>query len=288
MFSSSSPGYSDRWFKPVSKLVTLCLASVVLMFADDHYAFTNSIKSAMRTVLYPLQWAANLPLQSYNDARIFLSNQSKLHQENLALETENVRLKAELGRQHTIERQLLELKGLKATTQMNLASGIITAEVISNGRDPLSDKLIINQGSKAGIHLGQGVVDGKGLIGQVTAVHPFNAEITLLLDNKQVTPIMIERTGERSLLYGTGNSVEMRYLPIEADLKVGDILVTSGLDDVYPSGVPVATVISAKRNITATFYQPEVTTLAGMKSSRHVLILPKSASASKLPAESVQ
>lgn len=276
MFSSSSHRYSDRWFKPVSKLVILCIASVALMFADDRYSFTNSIKSATLTVLYPLQWAANLPLQTYNEASVFLSDQSKLHQKNTELEAENVRLKAELGRQRSIEREFLELKSLQVTqAQSQPQQGMVSAEVISNGRDPLSDKLIINQGSNAGITQGQGVVDGKGLIGQITAVHPFNSEVTLLLDNKQVIPVMIERTGERTLLYGTGNGIELRYLPIESDLKAGDVLVTSGLDDVYPSGVQVASVINAKKNVTATFYQPYVVALAGVKSSRHVLVLPK-------------
>lgn len=289
MFSSSSHRYSDRWFKPVSKLVVLCVASIALMFADDRFAFTNSIKSATLTVLYPLQWAANLPLQTYNEASVFLSDQTKLHQKNTELEAENVRLKAELGRQRSIEREFAELKSLQQKAQTEPQQGMVSAEVISNGRDPLSDKLIINQGSSAGITLGQGVIDGKGLIGQITSVHPFNSEVTLLLDNKQVIPVMIERTGERTLLYGTGNGIELRYLPIEADLKEGDVLVTSGLDDVYPSGIPVASVINAKKNVTATFYQPYVVAVAGVKSSRHVLVVPKSVPAiTEIPPKGLQ
>ncbi|WP_434779356.1 rod shape-determining protein MreC [Neisseria sp. Ec49-e6-T10] len=283
MSQGFSFNYSNRGTKPVTKLVVFSLLSIGLMIADEHLSLMKGIKSAVLTVLYPIQWAADLPVQAYDHAKIFLTNQSELHEENRKLLIENTELKAKLGTQNTLYRSLAELQALQ-NIQSRFPAVVTSAQIISTQQDPFSNKLLISKGSSSGVELGQPVIDNHGLLGQVTTVQPYSAEITLLTNSKQVIPVMIERTGERALLYGSGNGVDLRYLSTNTQLQTNDILVTSGLDDVYSPGIPVARIIEATKNIASPFYRTQVVPLAGVNQSRYILVLAKAKYRSASPS----
>ncbi|UOP01787.1 rod shape-determining protein MreC [Kingella potus] len=158
---------------------------------------------------------------------------------------------------------------------MQALTGGTAAQIVSNGKNPLSDKLLLDKGSKDGLRAGDPAVDGNGLIGQLTAVHPFVSELTVLTNAQSVVPVMVERTGVRSLLYGDGNRVILRYFPVDADLQPGDLLVTSGMDSVYPAGIPVARVEQAERSSGTPYYRTALSLPAAVHSSKHVLVLPQ-------------
>lgn len=266
--------FLSRAIKPTTKMVVLVTASLGLLFGSNQYPMTQTVRNTVLSVLYPIQWLANVPLNSYRSAEIFLTKQNQLHQEVVTLKADNIALHIQMTQLKTLQRELAELKSLQQLVDTPLTV-VTSAQVASNGRDPIASKLVLDKGSKHQIQAGQVVVDKNGLLGQVTNIQPFSAEVSMVTDNKQVVPIMVERTGERALLYGNGQNVDLRYFPIDGDLQEGDLLVTSGLDDTYPAGIPVATVKSAEKNLATPYYRTKVKPLAGIHRARYVLILPR-------------
>lgn len=276
---------SGQGAKPLAKLFILILCSFALLFADGRFALIQTIRTTIITALYPVQTAANVPGDLFKKVKIFFVSQTEVQKENARLQFENAQLTAQIYNQNVLDKTLSELKVLGATQKTDMAV-VTIAEVLVSNQSPFSNKINLTKGSKDKVALGQAVVDANGLIGQVSYVSPFISEVTLLISNKQITPVMIERTGDRALLYGSGNGVELRYLPTEVDLKAGDRLVTSGSDGIYIPGIPVAKVLEAKKSIASPFYKVKSVPLSGIRRSRYLFILEKD-SLSKEVAEAL-
>ena len=272
--SEPSLSFTRERVHPVTKLIGLSLVSISLMVLDTRYAAVQQAKSVVATALQPLQWVANQPVHLYEYSRSFLQSQNKLLDENQRLREENMRLQALSNQLHAQAKELKELHLLQRLQAHGIEAST-TAQIISNGKDPLADKLIINRGSHHNLQVGDAVIDQNGLIGQITQVQPFSSELTLLTHSQMVIPVMVARTGVRSLLYGNGNEVSLRYFPVDADLQKDDVLVTSGLDSVYPVGVPVAKVTAVQRASGTPYYRTTVLPLAAVNSSKYVLVLPQ-------------
>ena len=252
------------------------------MMLDNRYAAVQAAKGYVATALYPLQWLANQPVRLYEYMSGFMQSQTALLASNRQLLEENGRLKMLAQQTQQQKRELQELQALGGLQQHGVQA-VATAEVISNGKDPLSDKLIINKGSRNGLQNGDAVIDQYGLIGQITQVQPLSAELTLITNSQTVIPVVVARTGVRSLLYGSGGAVNLRYFPTDADLQPGDILQTSGLDSVYPQGIPVARVDQAARAAGTPYYRVTLSPLAAFRSSKYVLTLPQTAAQPATP-----
>ena len=272
--SEPSLSFTRERVHPVTKLIGLSLVSISLMVLDTCYAAVQQVKSVVATALQPLQWVANQPVRLYEYSRSFLQSQNKLLDENQRLREENMRLQALSNQLHAQAKELKELHLLQRLQAHGIEAST-TAQIISNSKDPLADKLIINRGSHHNLQVGDAVIDQNGLIGQITQVQPFSSELTLLTHSQMVIPVMVARTGVRSLLYGNGNEVSLRYFPVDADLQKDDVLVTSGLDSVYPVGVPVAKVTAVQRASGTPYYRTTVLPLAAVNSSKYVLVLPQ-------------
>ena len=272
--SEPSLSFTRERVHPVTKLIGLSLVSISLMVLDTRYAAVQQVKSVVATALQPLQWVANQPVRLYEYSRSFLQSQNKLLDENQRLREENMRLQALSNQLHAQAKELKELHFLQRLQAHGIEAST-TAQIISNSKDPLADKLIINRGSHHNLQVGDAVIDQNGLIGQITQVQPFSSELTLLTHSQMVIPVMVARTGVRSLLYGNGNEVSLRYFPVDADLQKDDVLVTSGLDSVYPVGVPVAKVTAVQRASGTPYYRTTVLPLAAVNSSKYVLVLPQ-------------
>lgn len=274
--SEPSLNFAQKGMKPASKLIVLSIVCVALMMLDSRYAAVQHAKGYVATALYPLQWLANQPVHLYRYINGFMQSQSALMADNKRLNEENGRLKLMLEQSKLHARDLAELKKLQGLQQQGIR---ITggAEIVSNGKDPLSDKLILNKGSTHGVRAGDAVIDGNGLMGQVTQVYPLNAELTLVTNGKTVIPVAVARTGVRSLLYGSGSAVSLRYFPSDADLRAGDVLLTSGLDSVYPEGIPVAKIDQVSHAAGTPYYRVSLSPLAGFRSSKYVLVIPQQA-----------
>jgi rod shape-determining protein MreC len=165
-------------------------------------------------------------------------------------------------------RALLELRGaLKVRSQ--------TAEVLYDAPDPYSRKVIIDRGNRDGLVISSPVINEAGVLGQVTRVYPYSAEVTLLTDKEAAIPVLNSRTQARSAAFGNsaGAGLELRFMAGNADVQVGDLLSTSGVDGVYPAGLPVAKVVSVDRKVETGFARIALAPIAEPDSVRHVLVL---------------
>ena len=268
---SFTRSYRER---PVNRLIILSIISILLMVLDNRYAAVRQIKTYLATALQPLQWLADQPVALYDYGSTFLKSQQTLIRENQRLQTENMRLSTAIRQNNVQQLELAELKKLNLLAGSGIGDSK-AAKIVSNGKNPFSDKLLLNKGSSDGLKTGDAVIDQYGLIGQISAVQPFNAELTILTNSQTVIPVMVARTGVRSLVYGDGNQISLRYFPLDADLQPGDLLVTSGMDSVYPAGIPVAKVESALRSSGTPYYRTTLSIPAAIRSSQYVLVLPQ-------------
>ncbi|MGH8648065.1 MAG: rod shape-determining protein MreC, partial [Burkholderiales bacterium] len=168
-------------------------------------------------------------------------------------------------------RQLRELLAARERLRVELAA----AEVLYAARDPFSRKVVIDRGSQQDVRPGQPVVDNRGLVGQVTRAYPWLAEVTLVTDKGQFVPVQNVRNGLRAVLSGTGSdgALELRFIPLNADFQNGDELVTSGIDGVYPPGLPVARVTNVERSAEQIFARITGTPLGGVANHTHLLVV---------------
>lgn len=261
---------------PANKLILLAVLSVTLLVLDNHYAGVGKGKKYAALILYPMQWVSNKPVQLYDYISNLFQSQDYLLEENQRLTADNARLKLEARQVVLQSRELAELKTLAQLQQYGLSSST-TAEVVSAGDEPLSDYILINKGTQDNVVLGDAVVDEGGLMGQVTEAQHLNAKVSLITDSNIVIPVMVERTGVRTLVYGGGGVLTLRYFPTDADLQPDDVLLTSGLDSVYPVGIPVARVLQTSRNAGTPYYKVVLQPSAALRSSKYVLVLPQKA-----------
>jgi rod shape-determining protein mreC len=263
--------------KLLPRFVVYIALAAGLMVADYRFSLMQPVRAAVMPMLYPAQWLANQPVQLYQYFADLSQSKSELLEQNRQLLEENGRLKINLQRDKVNTDELRELKKLYGLQQKGIHN-VIGAEVISNGKDPLSERLIIGKGSQDGLKVGDAVIDQSGLIGLLTQVHTQSAEIGLISGGQSIVPIAVSRTGERNLAYGNGNGLDLRYFPTGSDLKPGDVLLTSGLDGTYPAGIPVATVSKVVRASGTPYYDTKLTPLAALRSSRFVLVLSSASS----------
>jgi rod shape-determining protein MreC len=224
--------------------------------------------------LYPLQRAALVPRDVFMGAADLAVTSATLRNDNEKLRTKNLQLSqqsntaAELSVENAHLRALLQLSQ-RSTTQS------LPAEIQYDTRDPFTQKVVIGRGAQQGVQNGSPVVNEDGVIGQVTRVFPLQAEVTLLTDKDQAVPVQIVRTGLRSVIYGTpkGDTLDLRFVPISADVQTGDELVTSGLDGVYPPGLPVAKVVRVDKQADTAFARVVCLPIAPVRGARQLLVL---------------
>jgi rod shape-determining protein MreC len=257
------------------RLVFFVALSVGLLFADARFGAMEVVRKVVGTVLYPVQKIASLPVEWGRAAVEYVSTVDTLQAENQELIREQIQDKQKL---HELE--TLKLENEKLRKLMNVGNTLkvkrsILSEIVSDARDPFSRKIIIGKGSIQGVKEGMPVIDELGLLGQVTRTFPSRAEVSLITDKEQIVPVENLRNGIRSVAYGglDGGLLELRFMAANADIDNSDLLVTSGLDGVYPRGIPVARVIRVERNSRYAFASIFCEPIAGVERHRFVLVL---------------
>jgi rod shape-determining protein MreC len=233
-----------------------------------------------------VQRAVEMPFEAVVWVGRYFADKARLADENAELrqalneQAPSANAFPQLRDENTRLRALLDLQG-------RYAGNATAVEVLYTGRDPFTQKLFVNKGVQVGIAPGEAVVDDRGVVGQVTRVMPYMAEITLVTDKDQAVPVKVERSGIRSVLFGngTGRAPELRFTAPTADVRVGDRLLTSGIDGTYPPNLPVAEVIDIERDTGQMFARIAVKPLAGVDRSQHLLVLGQSAAAPPRPEE---
>jgi len=271
---ATPPPFFKRGPSPAFRLGVFALLSIAFMVVDARYKYLEPARQAVSIVLYPLQQIAAAPGALLGRISEYFSDQSAIKTDNARLKEEMLRQATRLQEQETLRRENAELRAL-LQAKARVGPNTLAAEVLYGARDPFSRKLVIDKGSSNEVLPGGAVVDEEGVIGQVTRVYPFLAEVTLITDKNQAVPIQNLRSGLRAIVFGNGRegTLDMRYMPVNADVQVGDTLVTSGIDGIYPEGLPVARVTNVERNAALAFARITCTPLAGVDRRAHVLVL---------------
>lgn len=272
--SAEPPAFFHRGPSPLVRLAFLGLLSVVLLFADTRYRYLEQLRELAALVLHPVQRVVLWPVRAIADAGAYLVAKGSLEAENQALRRRLVD-QAMAAQGHASVRdendRLRALLGVRS----GYGPGAAAVEVLYSGRDPFSQKVFVDKGADGRVKLGVAVIDEFGVVGQVTRVYPNLAEVTLLTDKDHAVPVQIERSGVRSVLFGSGAGglPQLRFMPPSADIEVGDLLVTSGIDGTYPRGLAVARVATLERDTGQMFARITARPVAGVDRSRFLLVL---------------
>ena len=270
------PPFFKQGPSALSRLVFFSALALFLMVADARFHVVQPLRAAIATVLYPAQWLALQPVQWGQTLTSYLTD---LKTARKTEEAARQRLAEQSQRAGQVDQLLLEntrLRALLALRERMPVSGI-AAQVLYDATDPYSCRVVIGKGQVQGIQPGAPVMDESGVLGQVTRVYPFVSEVTLLIDRDQVIPVMNARTGTRSVAYGDPTPqrglMELRYMAVTEDVREGDLLTTSGVDGVYPPGLPVARVVNVERRSDSSFARIQCQPLAQLQGVTHVMVL---------------
>lgn len=270
----------------LARLIFFVVLSLVLLVSDARFKTLEVVRAVLDAGLYPLQRAALVPRDLVLGAAQFAVTNTTLKRDNRALTSKNLQLSLQANQVATLTAENLHLRALLNLSR-NVSTQSIPADVQYEMRDPFTQKVVIGRGSQQGVQNGSPVVSEDGMIGQVTRVFPMQSEVTLLTDKNQAVPVEIVRTGLRSVVYGTaaGDTLELRFVPTSADVVAGDELVTSGLDGVYPEGLPVAKVVRVDKQADTAFARVVCAPVAAVRGAREVLVLHYQSDVPPRPAE---
>ena len=270
------PPFFRQGHSALSKLTFYCALALFLIVADARFHVTQPLRIALATVLYPVQWLALRPVVWTQDgAKYFASRSASQISEEAAhrkldLQSQRANQVEQLSLENSRLRQLLGLRERVTTPSRS-------AQVLYDAADPFTRKVIIDQGMLAGIVAGSPVLDETGVLGQVTRAYPLISEVTLVTDRDQAIPVLNTRTGARGVAFGDpalrSNALELRFMAANADVQPGDLLTTSGVDGVYPPGLPVARVTKVERRVDTAFARITCTPLALVSGVGHVMVL---------------
>jgi len=261
----------------LSRLLLYSALALFLMVADARFQLTGLLRQAVAAVLYPVQWVMLQPVQFVAQGSGYFQSLQTAQQDadaarkQLALMSQRSMQTEQLMQENARLRQLLDLR-------TRLETPAQAAQVLYDTADPYTRRVVVDQGQMAGVELGAPVLDEKGVLGQVTRVHPFVSEVTLLIDRDQAIPVLNLRTGVRGVAYGDpvaghAGGMELRFMPSNADIQEGDLLTTSGVDGVYPPGLPVANVVRVERRADSAFARIYCVPVAEVQGARHVMLL---------------
>ena len=272
----SPPPFFKQGPSARTKLMFFSVLALFLMVADTRFGITQPLRAALATALYPAQWLAMQPVHAVQYAGGYLAglDQAKTHSEEasrkLALQSLRASQVEQLMQENNRLRKLLDLRA-------QLTTSVMAAEVLYDAADPYTRKVIIDKGMLQGVDLGSPVVDDSGVLGQVTRVHPLVSEVTLLIDRDLAIPVLNVRTGARSVAFGdpsaSGGGLELRFMGGNSDVQQGDLLTTSGVDGVYPPGLPVAKISQIERRAESAFAKIYCTPQALVTGARHVMVV---------------
>lgn len=262
-----------RRLGPTARLMIWLLIGLSCVVVDVRYHALDGLRSGFSLLLQPVREVMRVPTSVAAELTGFFTRHRLLQKERDALLAERAQLQLGVNRAAELARENAELRAL-LQLQVRPGQKVVHAALLYQGHDWFAQRLTLDQGSGAGLRTGLPVVDADGLVGQLTRVYPGSSEVTLVSSTDQLTPVFVERTGQRGLAAGSGHGqMELRYMPSQTDLRAGDRLLTSGIDRVYPAGIPVATINRVSRSQSSPYLRVDCLPLAGLDRSRGVLVL---------------
>lgn len=273
----SPPPFFRQGASALSRLMFFSALALFLMVADTRFNLVKPVRVTIASALYPLQW---LVLQPVLWARSGVTHYRVMRDAVEDAQTARYQLRMQTPRITQFEQLSAENERLRQLLALRERVGVagLAAQVLYDAADPYAHKIIIDKGMIDGVNAGAPVIDESGVLGQVTRVYPSISEVTLIIDADQAIPVLNVRTGVRAVAFGDparhGGSLELRYMGANADVQAGDLLTTSGVDGVFPAGLPVARVVKVERRIEQPFALIECVPQARVDGTLHVLVLP--------------
>jgi rod shape-determining protein MreC len=271
-----------------TRTVLLVLLSVALMLLDYQQGHLETARRALSIAVYPIRVLVDMPSTTFGWTREYLSERNRLVAENRELRTESLRQQARLQQMASLETENARLRALMESPA-RLANRVQIAEILAVDLDPYRHRIALNRGEQAGVYTGQALLDADGIVGQVIRVNPLGAEAILISDPSHATPVELNRNGLRTVALGIGDvtRMDLPFLPNSADIRVGDLLLSSGLGDAFPAGYPVARVTRVERRPGEPFARVEAEPTAALNRTRQVLLVWEGGEASQPETEGV-
>jgi rod shape-determining protein MreC len=256
------------------KVTVFAILSVALLVVDARFHALSAVRQVAGTILYPFQMAALMPRDAASNMGSYFSSISALQKEVRDLKSQQVAMAQAMQQAQLQMAENGHLRKLMDARE-HLPVRSMMSEILYDARDPSTRRVVLDRGALKGVKLGLPVIDNAGVVGQITRVFPLTSEVTLLTDKEQAIPVQVLRTGLRSVAYGRGQSgqLDLRFVAPNADIQVGDVLVTSGLDGIYPAGLAVAKVTQVESVAQGAFGRVVCQPLAGIDRHRQLLIV---------------
>lgn len=256
------------------RLLVLTVLSVALMVVDARFTLLKPVRSQMSLVLMESYWITDLPQRLWQGVASQFGSRTELVAENEKLKTENLLLQGRMQKLAALTEQNVRLRELLNSSAL-VNEKVEVAELIGMDPNPFTHRIIINKGERDGVVLGQPVLDARGLMGQVVELMPYTSRVLLLTDTTHSIPVQVNRNGLRAIASGTGNPerLELRHVADTADIKEGDLLVSSGLGQRFPAGYPVATVREVIHDSGQPFAIVRAVPTAALNRSRYLLLV---------------
>lgn len=256
------------------RMAVLVVASIALMTADHRWHSLEFVRSALSSVIYPLQYSIDLPIQLFYWVDESISSQQDLLEKNREFEVRHLENRVQLQKLDIIEKENDRLRKLLSATPKT-TERLLISEIINVDLDPYKQLILLNKGSSSDVYQGQPIIDAFGIMGQIVHVGLMSSTAMLITDASHAIPVQINRNGLRAIAYGSGkiDQLNLRYLPHNVDIKVGDLLITSGLGGTFPANFPVAIISKVERPAGEPFADIEAVPHAQLDKSREVLLV---------------
>ena len=245
------------------------------MIADHRFHALETVRLSLSVLAHPVEELASLPSQALARAGDYFTTQEQLLRENRDLRVKVLEQSAAAQEARLLRAEEEHLLSMGAGRSPYAKDGMLAA-VLYTARNPFTRKLVVDKGLTNGVRAGMPVIDGTGVVGQVTSVGTFSSEVTLVTEKDQSVPVMVVRNGLRAVAVGAGKDglIDVPFMPASADVQEGDLFVTSGIDGTYPPGLTVARVASVEKNAAYSFARIIALPAAGVDNYRYVMLLP--------------
>jgi rod shape-determining protein MreC len=269
------PPFFHRGPSPLARLTFFMIAAIALMIADHRFKALEAVRLSLSVLAHPVQELAAVPSQALGRIADYFASQERLLRENQELKARVLEQSAAAQEARLLRAEQEHLLSM-GPGKSRYAEGGMLAEVLYTARNPFTRKVVIDKGLKDAIASGMPVIDGQGVVGQVTNVGTFTSEVTLVTEKDQSVPVMLVRNGLRAIAVGSGKdgSIDVPFMPVSADIQNNDVFVTSGIDGTYPPGLLVAQVTSVEKNSAYVFAKIVAKPAAGVVNHRYVMVLP--------------
>jgi len=284
MMIREPPAFFHRGPSPLARVTFFTLAAIAIMIADHRFHALETVRLSLSVLAHPVQQLAALPGEAVGRVADYFTSQERLLRENQELRAKILDQAAAAQEARLLKSEEEHLLGMTSGKSRYADKGIV-AEVLYTARNPFTRKIVVDKGLTSSVQPGMPVIDGTGVVGQVTNVGTFTSEITLVTEKDQSVPVIAVRNGLRAIAVGSGKdgSIDIPFMPVSADVQNGDVFVTSGIDGVYPPGLVVAEVTSVHKDAARVFAKISAKPAAGVDYYRYVMLLPFAPAAAPPP-----